>query len=379
MGPTILILTTHTGGGHLNLAQSLREMLETDYEVVIVDPQPGSVDRFYAIVSRHFLKYLDWQFVLTDNETVALWQHRMITPISSGHFLSIIEQVQPQLLITTHALLSYLTARVNERLRKRVPLVFQLTDLERLHMTWFTEKHADAYFAPTREIFAQALEQGIDRKRLYLTGRPVRRQFLEASSYKRDETFAALDLNPAVFTIFLQGGAKGSAGIDRTIESLLSANMPMQIILAVGNNEKMASHYAGAERVRVLPFTEMIAPYMAASDVIAGKAGASFISEAFMLEKPFLATAFIPGQEAPSLQFIERHNLGWICLETTAQKELLSRMASNPAMIAEKVASIRAYKAWNMQANLNICPAIDRLLSAENMIDDRSQLRKARF
>jgi hypothetical protein len=82
-----------------------------------------------------------------------------------------------------------------------------------------------------------------------------------------------------------------------------------------------------------------------------------------MLEKPFLVTAFIPGQETPNLQFIERYNLGWVCLETTAQQELLSRIASNPGMIAEKVDGIRAYKAWNMKANQDICPIIDRLLS----------------
>ena len=51
---------------------------------------------------------------------------------------------------------------------------------------------------------------------------------------------AAFEFDPAIFTIFLQGGAKGSAGVDQTIEGLLSANVPMQIILAVGNNEKMA-------------------------------------------------------------------------------------------------------------------------------------------
>lgn len=52
--PTILILTTHTGGGHLNLAQSLKDMLGTRYQVAIVDPQRDSVGRWYASVSRHF-------------------------------------------------------------------------------------------------------------------------------------------------------------------------------------------------------------------------------------------------------------------------------------------------------------------------------------
>jgi len=321
------------------------------------------VDRGYASVSRHFARLLEWQFICTDNEIASLWLHRVLTLLSRGRLLSIIEQVQPQLIITTHALLAYALARAVGRLPKRVPLVFQLTDLGRLHMTWFTEKQADAYLAPSREIFAQTLAQGIDKSRLYLTGRPIRRQFLEASPDKRSETLAALAFDPAIFTIFLQGGAKGSAVVDRTIKRLLSTGMPMQILLAAGNNKSMAERYAGIKQVRTLPFTEMIAPYMAAADMIAGKAGASFICEAFTLEKPFLATAFIPGQETPNLQFIERHNLGWVCLETASQQELLTRIAGNPALIAEKADSIRAYKAWNMQANQDLCSIIDRLLS----------------
>src|SRR5438132_1329258 len=361
--PTILILTTHTGGGHLNLAQSLKDILGTTCEVAIVDPQPALVDRWYASVSRHSLKFLERQFTFTDNETASSGLHRVLTLLSFRRLHRVIERVQPALIITTHALLSYATARVNERRRERVPLVFQLTDLEQLHMTWSTEKRADAYLVPTCEIFSQSLGQGIDKKRLYLTGRPVRRQFLEVSPGGGREMLAALDFDPGVFTVFLQGGAKGSARVDQTIESLLSIEVPIQIILAIGNNEKIAARYAGMERVRTLPFTEIIAPYMAAADMIAGKAGASFISEAFMLEKPFLVTAFIRGQETPNLRFIERHNLGWVCTETTAQKELLTRIASNPALIAEKVDGIRAYKAWNVQANQHICPVIDRLLS----------------
>jgi UDP-N-acetylglucosamine:LPS N-acetylglucosamine transferase len=361
--PTILILTTHTGGGHLNLAQSLKDMLDTHYNVIIVNPQSEAVDRYYTSVSRHFIKLLDWQFTYTDNEIASLCLQRIVTLFDSKRILSVLKHVQPQLIFTTHALLSYAVARVNEQSQKHVPLVFQLTDLGRLHMTWFSEKYADAYLAPTGEIFVQALEQGIDKDRLYLTGRPVRRQFLETSISEKEETLVTLGLDPTVFTIFLQGGARGSACVDRAAESILAMGLPTQIILAVGNNKSMASRYAGIEQVRVLHFTEIIAPYMAAADVIAGKAGASFISEAFMLDKPFLATAFIPGQETPNLQFIERHNLGWVCLETSAQKEFIAKIISNPGMITEKEESIRAYKVSNVQANQHIGPIIDRLLS----------------
>ena len=359
--PTILILTSHAGGGHMNLAQSLREMLANRYNIVITDPQPARTEQFYATASRQFVHLLNWQYALTDYTLTAYGLQCIVTGLGLKRCMSIIEQVQPQLIIATHALVSYMAARANEHHKKRVPLVFQLTDLGLLHKTWFTEKHADAYLAPTREIFTQTLTQGIAKNRVHLTGRPVRRQFLEASSVGRENMLTTLYFDPDIFTIFLQGGAKGSAGVDQTIENVLATHLPVQIILAAGNNPEFATRYEGMKQVRVLPFTENIAPYMAAADIIAGKAGASSITEAFILEKPFLATAFIPGQETPNLRFIEQHNLGWVCLEAKAQQALLSQLISSPDSMAEKAASIRAYKSWNIQANEEIGSIIDRL------------------
>src|SRR5205807_8183462 len=105
--PTILILTTHTGGGHLNLAQSLKDILGTTCEVAIVDPQPVLVARWYASVSRHSLKFLERQFTFTDNETASSGLHRVLTLSSFTPLHRMIAPVQPALLIATHALLSY--------------------------------------------------------------------------------------------------------------------------------------------------------------------------------------------------------------------------------------------------------------------------------
>ena len=360
--PTILILTAHTGGGHINLAQSLSEMLENRYHVVIVNLHTTKTERFYSTASRKHVNFLYWQYLLTDNAFLSFGFQTIITLMSYQQMSQIIEQVQPQLIITTHALVSYVAAYVNKHNQNRVPLVFQLTDLGLLHKTWFSEKHADAYLAPSREIFTQTLNQGIAKNRVHLTGRPIRRQFLETSAVNKEALFTSLHFDPSVFTLFLQGGAKGSARVDRTIENILATPLPIQIILAAGNNTELIARYERTEQVRVLPFTENIAPYMAVADIIAGKAGASSITEAFILEKPFLATAVIPGQETPNLRFIEQHNLGWVCLQAAAQQTLLSQIVSDPTMIHEKVASIRAYKTWNMQANQQIVLIIDKLL-----------------
>jgi UDP-N-acetylglucosamine:LPS N-acetylglucosamine transferase len=365
--PRILILTTHAGGGHLNLAQSLQGILQSRYEVIINNPQSTFDALFYTYTSRHFTHFLKWQYILTDSKVASRGLHAILAMFSRRHIQRMIEEARPDLIIVTHAFLSYATARACARLSQSahpIPLVFQLTDLGRLHMSWFTEQQADTYLAPTQEIFAQTLAAGIDRKRLSLTGRPIRQQFIEVAPQKRAEIFAQLNLDPARLTLFLQGGAGGSAAVDHTVEALLRARLPVQIILAVGNNQAIANHYMHTPEVYVLPFTRDIAPYMAIADIIAGKAGASFISEAFMLEKPFLATNYIPGQETANLTFIRQHNLGWVCLKPATQLALLMDIIDQPQLLTEKLQSICEYKKWNMLANQHILATIDALLPA---------------
>lgn len=346
----------------MSLALALKETLSENYEIDIVDPHPSIIRQYYTFVGRHFLGLWELGYKSSNNEKAALRLHKTLTSLIRQRLVTLIGQIKPKLIISPHPFLSYEVARAIEQSRKRIPLVFQLSELEEVHSAWLTEKNAGAYLVPTREIFAQALGYGIDEDRLHLTGIPVRKQFLQDYSNSKAETLTALDFDPTVFSVFLQGGAEGAAGIDRTVKSILASDRPVQIILAVGTNRHLASRFAGIVNVRVLPFTQTIAPYMAAADVVIGKAGPNFISEAVMLEKPFLATSFIPGQETPNLAFLERYNLGWVCLEPAAQQRLITQLASDPQGIAEKVNSIRAYRAWNIQANQDINPVIEGLV-----------------
>lgn len=360
----IVIFTMHTGGGHLNLAQSLKEQLVHNYDVTIVDPYPNILNHYYALLSRSFTNFWNLQYTFFNTPSTALFFHHVMLILIRRRIEQLVKQLNPQLILSTHALLSYELSYTMERMHKKIPLVFQLTDLEETHLAWFTEKHAAAYLAPSREIAAQALQNGIDKERVHATGRPIRSQFLHVPTETREAVLTSLGLDPTRFTIFLQGGAKGSAGIERTVQRILTAPIPMQIMLAIGNNKQLATPFLHTQHLKILPFTPTIAPYMAASDVIVGKAGASFLTEAFMLEKPCIITTYLPGQEGPTLRFIERYNLGWLCLEEEKQQQLLTTIASQPSMIAEKLVSIRTYKTWNMQANQQILAIIERVLAS---------------
>lgn len=382
---TILILTSKTGGGHVSLAEALRDLLAQDeptgdevYEnvstdtkalaITIVDPQPGFFHLHYRVVSRYALWLWAAEFQFFDTPRRALLAHHVFTQLVRRQLNALLDDVQPDLIITTYPFLSYEVTSVLAQRSSVVPLVMLFSDANGVHASWLSERRAAATFATTRETFEQALATGFAPEHLYLVGWPVRSQFARAylsSQEERTEKRIQLHLAPHRFTVFLQGGGEGAARIDRTIKNILAASGAgdeVQIILATGTNRALFERYKNVPNLAPLPYTKEIASYMATADVIMGKAGPNMLFESVMLGKPFIATSYIPGQEEANLPFIQRHGLGWVALQPEEQHSLLSKLINNPDHLAAISATINAYRQWNIAANTRIVPLIRSLL-----------------
>ncbi|HLV99861.1 MAG TPA: glycosyltransferase [Ktedonobacterales bacterium] len=382
----ILILTSKTGGGHISLAEAIRDLLERDIPsaerepvstarqtptITIADPQPGFFEFHYRLVSRHALRLWAAEFQLLDTPRRALSAHRIFTHLVRRQLHALLDTTRPDLILTTYPFFSYEVMRVLEERASTVPLVLLFSDANSVHHAWLTERQAAATFATTRETYKQALEAGFAPERLHLVGWPVRAQFFEhahASSEARAQQLTRLGLDPLRFTIFLQGGGEGAAHVDRTIENIVAMNAPgsaMQIILAVGKNTALQERYCQVAHLAVLPYTKEIGAFMAAADVIMGKAGPNMLFESVMLGKPFIATAFIPGQEEENLAFIRRHGLGWVALHPTAQRSLLTSLTRQPDHLRDMLATIETYRQWNAEMNAQIAPMLRSLAMAD--------------
>ncbi|HLI08495.1 MAG TPA: glycosyltransferase [Ktedonobacteraceae bacterium] len=378
----ILVLTSKTGGGHMSLAGSLRDLLIQDEQgkeedtnsvfspgnVTIVDPQPRLFHEHYRLVSRYALWLWAAEFQFFDTPRRSLLAHRVFTHLVSRQLQRLLDELRPDLIITTYPFLSYEVTRVLEQRSSRVPLVMLFSDANGVHASWLSERQAAAVFATTRENYQQALVAGFAPERLHLTGWPVRAQFSRPHLLTREArtaTLARLGLDPHRFTFFLQGGGEGAARFNRTIETVLAAgDANLQIILATGSNHALLERYKGTRSLAALPFTPEIAPFMAAADVIMGKAGPNMLFEAVTLGKPFIATACIPGQEEANLPFIQRHGLGWVALHPHEQRALLANLLHNPDQLSAMSATVDAYRRWNNTANQLIVPLLKNLLTA---------------
>ena len=374
----ILILTSKTGGGHVSLAEAVRDMLDEGTlhaaapAISIIDPQPSFFHLHYRFVSRYALWLWAAEFQFFDTPRRAMLAHRVFTRLVRRQLNSLLDSIQPDLIVTTYPFLSYEVKRILEQRALTIPLVLLFSDANGVHSAWLTERQATAALATTRETYDQALATGFAPEHLHLVGWPVRAQFLHAytmSQQERAERLRQLNLDPERFTIFLQGGSEGAARVHRTIENVLDTHATkgeIQIILATGTNTALLARYKDVPSLAPLSYSKDIASFMALADVVMGKAGPNMLFESVMLGKPFIATAYIPGQEQANLPFIQRHGLGWVALQPEEQRSLLTTLITDADQRHAMSASIQAYRQWNIEANKQIVPLLHSLFDCKD-------------
>lgn len=400
-----LLLTSKTGGGHVSLAEALRDRLEPHFHCAVIDPQPSIVHTHYRLVSRYALRLWQMEYRLADRPHRALAAHRLFARLMGRPMRHLLAREQPDLIVSTYSFFSAAMLKAIRDLGRPIATGLLLSDPQNVHATWLAIKDVDCILAPTRETAAQALDAGFASNQVHLSGWPVRSQFYNPTSNTLDRRaeLQALGLDPDCFTIFLQGGGEGTARFGRTVEAVLEAgsdvaaalasgsgsasgedgrhngrnhafgsgtrrkHSSVQIILAVGTNEILKARFARVPQVHTLPFTKEIARYMALADVIMGKAGPNMLFEAVTLGKPFVATTYIPGQETPNLDFIRRHELGWVALETHEQAALIRRLLTDPTELHAKVRSVDLYRQWNLTRLDTLLPQARALVEQVRM------------
>jgi UDP-N-acetylglucosamine:LPS N-acetylglucosamine transferase len=348
VGNKILIFVSKTGGGHISLAEGLRDLADPQDKVEIIDPQPSLVVFHYRMVSRYALWLWQWEYTSSDNPPNTLQAHRLFSTIIGRSVERVIREVNPDLILSTYPFLTWEVSDALQQLRLRTPFAYLLADPQKVHSSWLNDRRAACVFCPTSETYTQALSTGFEERQLHLSGWPVRGQFFQAARMPTigAETLQSLGLQPDLFTIFLQGGGEGSARFVHGLQDLLAID-EVQVILAAGSNKFLQLRFKGSERLHVLPFTRQIAPYMAAANVIMGKAGPNMLFESVVLGKPFIATSYIPGQEQPNLEFIQNHSLGWVALEQDSQAALVRELVQKPSRLDKMKSSVDSYNEWN--------------------------------
>jgi 1,2-diacylglycerol 3-beta-galactosyltransferase len=316
----ILLAFSDTGGGHRAAATALREAivaLEPAAEVTMVDPYAQSgrwpFDRLAAAYPR-VVNGASWLwragFAATNHPRIAASIQTLAWPRLRSTFRALVADSHPDVIVSTHPLLSRPLALVSGG----VPLSVVVTDLASGHASWY-ERRAALLVVPTAEARAQALARGVDASRVVVHGIPVATPFALGSpdAAERVALEERLGWSRVRPTVLLLGGGDGVGPLALLAERLDAAQLPCDLAIVTGRNAGLADALRARSwrgTVHVYGFVSPLADLFRAAALVVSKAGPGTIAEACAAACPLVLWGAIPGQETGNVELVVTRGAG---------------------------------------------------------------------
>ena len=200
---------------------------------------------------------------------------------------------------------------------------------------FWEETDLDAYFLPHEDCVSEYVHRGIPADRLYPYGIPVSGAFSPAEDRILAKMHArnALNLPQGVPICLVMSGSMGFGKL-----AIFAAELSLRLksgehmVIICGNNKRiytvLQKQFQNNPRVHILGYTNRVADYMDACDVIFTKPGGLTSTEALVKRIPIVHTAPIPGCETANRNFFVKRHLSvsskYIAKQITLGKRLLS-------------------------------------------------------
>jgi processive 1,2-diacylglycerol beta-glucosyltransferase len=320
MAPRILVLCASVGAGHLRAAQAvelaLREVVPevTVRNLDVLELTNAAFRRVYGkayldLVNKvpHVLGYfydlLDQPSRSGKNRSDRL--RLAVEQLNLRPFIRFLESEPWDLVINTHFLPAEIIASLRKQDRLQVPQVTATTDFE-THRLWVNQP-CDHYFTATQEGALYLEHWGVPAGHVTATGIPVHPVFSRPKD--RDECLKRQGLLGDRPVVLQLAGGFGVGPIERIYRNLLSVQMPLEVVVVAGRNEKVRQQLAAVpcppqHRTKVLGFTDQIDELMAVADLVVSKPGGLTTSETLARGSVMAIVNPIPGQESRNSDFL---------------------------------------------------------------------------
>ncbi len=357
--PRVLLLSATSGAGHVRAAQAVEAALRLRGDCVVehVDALryvsklfQRVYDKAYIGLVRRAPELMGMLYASTDHPWRNERRRLALDRLNTGPMIRMLEQVQPDLCMATHFLpaeiISWLIAK--RKLKARHTIV--VTDFD-VHSMWLC-RNVDRYFVGMEEAAEYLVRIGVPREKLRVTGIPVDPVF--AAPLPKSEARKQLRLDPASTIILVSAGGYGIGPVEQLVKELLEMERPWQIVAIAGKAEKTQKRLeelsksagkspAGFARLCPIGFTTEMDKYMAAADLMVGKAGGLTTSEALARALPMALIEPIPGQEERNADHLLEAGAAIRCNNLPAAAWKIARLLDNPARLA---AMQEAAKSW---------------------------------
>jgi processive 1,2-diacylglycerol beta-glucosyltransferase len=259
--------------------------------------------------------------------------------------------------VATHFLPAEIIAWLIAKRKLHAHNAIVVTDYD-VHAMWLC-RTVDRYYVAIDEAAEYLARIGVPREKLRVSGIPIDPLF--ANPVDRAETRRALNLDLTATMILVSAGGYGIGPVEQLVNDLLALERPWQIIAIAGKAEKVRKRLeeisrsagklpSGAPRLVPVGFTTEMDRYMAAADLLVGKAGGLTTSEALARALPMALIEPIPGQEERNADHLLEAGAAIRCNNLPAAAWKIAALLDDPARLANMREAARSMAKPNAAA-----------------------------
>lgn len=365
----ILIFYGSYGGGHLSAAKSIRDYIEKNYsdsQVELVDCVEYVNKLFNKLTTKAYKDFSKnarwiWKHLYYDSESGSLSRIcNTINRLMAIKLNRLIQEFQPDLIISTHPFSSQMCAILKEKGKLNCKVATILTDYAP-HNQWLVKSEfIDYYFVAQQGMVDDLVSRGVNRDKIHVTGIPLSSRFLQ--SYNKQKILEDYGLTSDKNTILFFAGGEFGFGKDKTFNRLKAIidNLPnLQVVAVAGRNEKMKERFdelvkttRTESNVKILSFTNQVPELMSVSDLVITKPGGLTTTESLASGLPLIIIDPLPGQEEENAEFIENSGAGIWVKDSDNIETILLNIFNNPDTLENMKSKARLIAKKNSTQNI---------------------------
>lgn len=347
----VLVLTSSTGGGHDMRARAFQTWAQRDRRLDLDAHLHWPLSSSHGLY-RFGVKLYNWiqrtapvlhHGYFNFLETVPLLH--VETPLGAHRYRSVLEQVQPDVLLSVHDQLNHGFFEYARDVlgRDRVRCV---TYCGELHDGYGFSRHwvnpaADLFVGAVPETCEAAIQRGMPPEKTQAGGFLLHPSFFDPrldEASQREYVHEQLQLNPDEFILLLTASSRGANNHLRFLEALHRDHPGIQVVVLCGRSEltrQRIEHWARdhrTQRVRVLPHDTDIGRLMQCVSAVVTRPGTGTTSEAILSQCPLLFNCLggLMPQELITVKFCRKNGLSEMIRRPQDLSRLVRQWAGNP-------------------------------------------------
>jgi len=366
--PRVLLLSASSGAGHVRAAQALEKafLAQGNCAVEHVDAIDYASKLFRKVYDEGYIRmvrrapeFMGVLYERTDQPWRHLRRRLAFDRLNTAPMIRMLKQVEPDLCVATHFLPAEILAWLIAKRKLRARNAVVVTDYD-VHAMWLCHT-VDRYYVAIEESAEYLANIGVPREKICVSGIPIDPTFARPSAKSAARRHLGLDSSAVV--VLVAAGGYGIGPIEELVRRLIELRRPWQVVAIAGKSEKMRGRLeeisaeagklpSGAARLTPVGFTTEMDQYMAAADLLVGKAGGLTTSEALSRGLPLAIVEPIPGQESRNADHLLEAGAAIRCNNLPAAAWKIAKLLDAPDRLASMGEAARLLGRPNAAADI---------------------------